>query len=65
MANSADPDQTAPLIWVYTVCPNLSVRKHRIITVNAKAISTKSIVVTAHIDEVPLSLTGLMNHKVK
>ena len=30
MANSADPDQTAPrssLIWVCTVCPGLSVRK--------------------------------------
>ena len=43
MANSVDPDQTAPLgavwssdcssrsslIWVYTVCPDLSVRKLR------------------------------------
>ena len=33
VANSVDPDQTAPLgavsslIWVYTVCPGLSVRK--------------------------------------
>ena len=28
MTNSVDPDQTAPLgslIWVYTVCPSLSV----------------------------------------
>ena len=43
MANSVDPDQTAPLgavcssrsslIWVCTVCPGLSVRKLRIITV--------------------------------
>ena len=37
MANSVDPDQTAPsrssLIWVCTVCPCLSVRKLRIITV--------------------------------
>ena len=36
MANSADPDQTAPrssLIWVCTVCPGISVRKLRIITV--------------------------------
>ena len=47
MANSADPDQTAPpqcrpwsdcssrssLIWVCTVCPDLSVRKLRKITV--------------------------------
>ena len=32
MANSVDPDQTAPLIWVCTVCPGLSVRKLRIIT---------------------------------
>ena len=30
MANSVDPDQTAPLIWV---CPGLSVRNLRIITV--------------------------------
>ena len=38
MANSVDPDQTAPrssLIWVCTVCPVLSVRKLRIITVNS------------------------------
>ena len=36
IANSEDPDQTAPLgalIWVCTVCPKLSVRKLRIITV--------------------------------
>ena len=32
IANSEDPDQTA-LIWVYTVCPDLSVRKRRSITV--------------------------------
>ena len=25
MANSVDPDQTAPLMWVRTVCPDLSV----------------------------------------
>ena len=35
IAKSVDPDQTAPradcsLIWVYTVCPDLSVRKLRI-----------------------------------
>ena len=29
MANSVDPDQT--VVWVYTVCPNTSVRKLRII----------------------------------
>ena len=33
MANSVDPDQTAPLIWVCTVCSGISVRKLRIITV--------------------------------
>ena len=35
MANGVDPDQTAPsnLIRVYTVCPDLSFRKLRIITV--------------------------------
>ena len=33
MANSVDPDQTrSSLVWVYTVCPDLSVRKLRIIT---------------------------------
>ena len=31
-ANSVDPDQTVP-IWICTVCPNLSVRKLRIIRV--------------------------------
>ena len=33
MANNVDPDQTAPLIWVYTICLDLFVRKLRIITV--------------------------------
>ena len=33
IANRVDPDQTAPLIWVYTVCLNLPVRKLRNITV--------------------------------
>ena len=33
MANSVDPDQAASLIWVCTVCPDLSVRKLRKITV--------------------------------
>ena len=32
MANSVDPDQSSSLIWDYTVCPGLSVRKLRIIT---------------------------------
>ena len=31
MANSVDPDQT--LVWVYTICPDLSVLKLRFITV--------------------------------
>ena len=35
MANRIDPDQTrSSLIWVYTVCPDLSVRKLRNITFN-------------------------------
>ena len=34
IANSEDPDQSrSSLIWVCTVCPDLSVRKVRIITV--------------------------------
>ena len=33
IANSGDSDQTAPLIWVCTDCPDACVRKHRIITV--------------------------------
>ena len=34
IANSEDPDQTkSSLIWVYTVCPDLSVRKLRIVMV--------------------------------
>ena len=35
IANSEDADQTAPssLIWVCTVCPDMSVRQIRIITV--------------------------------
>ena len=44
MANSVDPDQTAPLgslIWVCTVCSDLSVRKLRIITV---VVIAKSVV---------------------
>ena len=39
IANSEDPDQTASrssLIWVCTVCPDLSVRKLRIIMVSVK-----------------------------
>ena len=32
IANSVDPDQRSSLIWVYTVCPDLSVQILRIIT---------------------------------
>ena len=35
MANSVDLDQKS-LIWVYNVCQNLPVGKHRIITVTPK-----------------------------
>ena len=35
VANSIDTDQSG-LIWVYTVCRGLSVRKLRIITVSPK-----------------------------
>ena len=35
IANSVDPDQTAPLIWVCTVCSDLSVQKLRNITVSS------------------------------
>ena len=35
LANSVDPDQSS-LIWVCTVCPGISVRKLRIITVFVK-----------------------------
>ena len=44
MANSVDPDQVAPrssLIWVCTVCPGISVRKLRIITVCSKVFNGK------------------------
>ena len=44
MANSLDPDQTAPcrssLIWVYAVCPDLSVQIFTIIMVRHLPIST-------------------------
>ena len=36
IANSVDPDQTAPLTWVCTVCPDLSVRKLRNIMVSVQ-----------------------------
>ena len=41
MANSGDPDQTAQssLIWVYNVCPGLSVQKLGIIMVNLDKLS--------------------------
>ena len=43
IANSVDPDQNAPsssLIWVCTVCPDLSVRKLRIIMVHLRMLLT-------------------------
>ena len=46
MANSVDPDQTAPLgslIWVCTVCPGISGRKLRIITVVSQATRVTSV----------------------
>ena len=50
MANSVNPDQTAPrnsLIWVYTVCPGVSVQKLWIITVmcsnNADGMATSDL----------------------
>ena len=46
IANSEDPDQTAPsrssLIWVCTVCPDLSVRKLRVITVMHKKLGRQN-----------------------
>ena len=53
MANSADPDQThlgavevSSLIWVYTVCPGISVRKLRTIAVNEKQNGCSAVIVT-------------------
>ena len=42
IANSVDPDQTAPLIWVCTVCPGISVRKLRISTVMSLSVMSLS-----------------------
>ena len=40
LANSVDSDQIgSSLIWVYTVCPGLSIWKLRIITVQNKSFS--------------------------
>ena len=47
IANNEDPDQTAPrnsLIWVCTVCPDLSVRKLRVIMVYHK-IKSKTMLI--------------------
>ena len=54
MATSADPDQTAPsfrssLIWVCIVCPGISVRKLRIITVDKIAVhKSKTLIFGNH-----------------
>ena len=54
-ANSVDPDQTAPLIWVCTVCPGISVRKLRTITVlNDKAKLFKFKMITANLSDVQI-----------
>ena len=46
MANSVDPDQTAPLrsslIWVYTVCSGLYVRIFRVNTEDTDNLQFKS-----------------------
>ena len=54
-ANSVDPDQTALLIWVCTVCPGISVRKLRIITVlNDKAKLFKFKMITGNLSDVQI-----------
>ena len=57
IANSVGPDQTAPrssLIWVCTVCPGLSVRKLRIITVVVFTVTQPIICKTPPTEEEPL-----------
>ena len=50
MANSVDPDQTAPrLIWVCTVCPSVSIRKLRIITVISLAFYWWNVILWGYI----------------
>ena len=63
MANSVDPDQTAlrsSLIWVYTVWPDMSVRKVRIIMVQTrkykKNVSDKYDVTTMPFDRIEFPL---------
>ena len=56
MANSVDPDQTAPrssLIWVCTVCPGISIRKLRIITVTLFCLDSRIVFLP---DSVPYTL---------
>ena len=46
MANSVDPDQTAPrssLIRVYTVCPGISAQKLKINTVISNPEATETV----------------------
>ena len=44
MANPVDTDQIRNLMWVYIVCPDLSVQKPRIITVYQCLFCTKPLV---------------------
>ena len=49
IANLVDPGQTAPLIWVFTVCPGRSVRKLRIIKVISPPYFMKNIMKTYYV----------------
>ena len=57
MANSVDTDQTAP-IWVCTVCPDLSVRKLRIITVQVGISNAKLGIVICSMGVEAISIQG-------
>ena len=50
MANSEDSGQTAPVVWVFTFCPDLSVQNLRIIMVSFDAFLSKIQVV--HLDSI-------------
>ena len=72
MANTVDPDQTAPLgavcssrsslIWVCTVCPGLSVRKLRIITVHSRLTRYKTLPVVQCLGFIALWLNKMSQH---
>ena len=63
-ANSVDPDQTAPfgssLIWVCTVCSNLSVPKYRILTV----IYNNGIDILTYFDSLIYSIFLTVNNSI-